>query len=354
MVVFLRFVFLNAQNPQATQTGRSQKPINSAEAQEYLFCFWNVENLFDDKDDKRNNIDEAYDNPFAQDQNLRNLKYDRIAKALLKLNDGKGPDIIACAEVESVRAADLLKTTLNGLIKDDKLKYTAVAMQNIDGGRHIGTCVLSRVPLDVRATRLVRKPLRILETHLVVNGHNLCVLSCHWTSQLKQNDGSTGDDGRNKYANALYARFRELNEKNIKTDVLFCGDFNDSPNADPIVKNLGAIADITKVKPTADEPMLLNLMAGKDPAKFGTIWYDGKPLIYDQIIASPGLLDQEGWSVDPKSITVETKDLIRTGARRREPWRFGNPEWNMRDEERGYADHFPVTVKLKVAGQVKK
>lgn len=319
---------------------------------EFLFCFWNVENLFDDKDDKRNSIDEEYDNPFAENKELRELKYDRIASALLKMNDGHGPDVIACAEVESVRAADLLKDTLNAKLKadkqDDKYQYKQVVMQPIDGGRHIAPCVISRVNVDVRSVKLLKKPLRILEAHLYVNQKDLCIIASHWTSQLKQRDGSDGDSGREKYAVAIYERFRELNEKSTDTDFLVCGDFNDTPDADPIFKGLGAIGDAAKVKPTKDEPFMLNLMNGKDPKNYGTLWYGGKPLIYDHICVSPGMLDGKGWSVDPKSVATVTDGLMRKGATRREPWRFGNPDDKVKDADRGYADHFPVVVKLKV------
>lgn len=325
---------------------------------EFLFCFWNVENLFDDKDDKRREVDEEFDNPFAEDAKLRELKYDRIASALLSMNGGKGPDVIACVEVESVRAADLLKTTLNDKLKaakqDDKLLYKHVLMQNIDGGRHIAPCVISRVNVDVRNVKLLRKPLRILETHLYVNQKDLCVIASHWTSQLKQRDGSDGDEGREKYAVAIYERFRELNKKDADTDFLVCGDFNDTPDADPVVKALGAIGDPTKLRPKDEEPFLLNLMNGKDPAKFGTLWYSGKPLIYDHICVSAGMLDGKGWSVDPKSVATYTDGLTRKGATRREPWRFDSPKKDVKDDARGYADHFPVVVKLKVEAAVKK
>lgn len=336
---------------QAKPTAPASSTVTDGE-NEFLFCFWNVENLFDDKDDKRREVDEEFDNPFAEDAKLRELKYDRIASALLSMNGGKGPDVIACVEVESVRAADLLKTTLNDKLKaakqDDKLQYKHVLMQNIDGGRHIAPCVISRVNVDVRNVKLLKKPLRILETHLYVNQKDLCIIASHWTSQLKQRDGSDGDEGREKYAIAIYERFRELNKKDTGTDFLVCGDFNDTPDADPIFKGLGAIGDVTKVKPTDDEPFLLNLMHGKDPKNFGTLWYNGKPLIYDHVCVSPGMLDDKGWSVDPKSVATYTDGLTRKGATRREPWRFDSPKKDIKDDARGYADHFPVVVKLKV------
>jgi hypothetical protein len=329
------------------------------EAQEYLFCFWNVENLFDDKDDKRNSTDEPYDNAYADNAKILKLKLDRLATTIIAMNGGVGPDIFAGAEVESIRAAELLKDALNAKLKDakkdDKYQYDQVLMVNLDAGRHIAPCVITRVPVDVRGTKLNKAAkLRILETHLLVNGHDLTLMASHWTSQLKQRDGSDGDSGREKYAKILFDRFYELAKMDVDVDYLICGDFNDSPDADPIVKDLGAIADRTKVKPTNDPknlPYLLNLMAGKDPAKFGTIWYNGKPLIYDQICVSPGLLDKQGWSVDTDSVATITKDLTRPGSTRREPWRFSDPDRDLKDSDRGYSDHFPVTVKLKVAAK---
>ena len=320
---------------------------------EVLFCWWNVENLFDDKDDKRGTIDEEFDNPFAQNETLRDLKYDRVASALLKMNGGVGPDIIALCEVESVRSGDILKGVLNKKLKDakadDKLQYVNLMMKNVAAGRHIAPCVITRLPVTPQLTRLVGGgSLRILESHISVNGHDLCILASHWTSQLKQKDGGDGDSGREKYAIKLYEAFREMNKKNNDADVLVCGDFNDSPDADPIMKLLGALADKSKVKPSADDPPFLNLMAGKDPAKFGTLFYNGKPLIYDHICASPGLLDGNGWSVEPDSVSVPTEGLTRVGATKRQPWRFDNPGREMKDSERGFSDHFPVLVRLKV------
>lgn len=319
---------------------------------EVLFCHWNVENLFDDQEDKRNNIDAEFDKPFAADEKLRDLKYDRIASALLRMNDGVGPDIIALCEVESVRAGEILKGVLNRKLKetkaDDKLQYANIIMKNLNAGRHIAPCIITRLPTVPQLTKLHGANLRILEGHVLVNGHDLCILASHWTSQLQQKGGGNGETGRDKYAVELYKTFREMNKKNQDVDVIVCGDFNDDPDAEPVVKVLGAIADKAKVKPTADEPFFLNLMAGKDPTKFGTLYYKGKPHIYDHICVSPGMLDGKGWSADVDSVTTFTEGLTRPGATRREPWRFESPAHKVKDADRGYSDHFPVLVRLKV------
>lgn len=320
------------------------------QVRELVFGFWNVENLFDDKNDKRNSIDEQYDNPFADKKDLRELKLERIATAILRMNDGKGPDILACCELESVRSLELLQGALNARIDDPKKKYTSLAMRNLDAGRHIAPGVLSRLPLSQQRTRMLggRSPLRILETHLYVNNHDLCIVASHWTSKLKQADGSDGESGRFKYASTIYDAYKSLADKNPDVDYLLCGDFNDTPEARTLTHDLGSIADIKKVKSGGEYPALLNLMAGKSADRFGTIFYNGKPYIYDHICVSRGLLDDAGWSADPDSIRTHADGLIRTGATRREPWRFGDPDRNLRNAERGYSDHFPVSVKLKV------
>jgi endonuclease/exonuclease/phosphatase family metal-dependent hydrolase len=316
---------------------------------QYLFCFWNVENLFDDKvDPGRRSADKGYDEAFGEDSKLRQEKYDRIASALLRMNDGRGPDIFAFAEVESVRAADLLRGVLNAKLSaakaDPKLQYTQVSMKNIgnDAGRHISTGVITRLPVAHQLTRVHGRNLRILETHLVVNGADLTVMSSHWTSQLAQRDGGVGDAGREKYAVAIYDAYVAATKRNPAVDFLVCGDFNCTPESDVVRNVLGGLSDRTKL---TNPPAFLNLFAGKDPNKFGTLWYSGKPLIYDQICVSPGLLDANGWACDPDSVRSVSEGLTQPGGTRRQPWRFGDPQ-NSPVGGRGYSDHFPVTVRL--------
>lgn len=317
----------------------------------FLFCFWNVENLFDDRDDDRREIDEAYDNPFAAEAALREQKLDHLADALLQMNSGKGPDVLACCEVESVRAAELLQAKLNQRLDaahaDPNLHYTQVAMKNVNGGRHIAPCVITRLNVAHTSTQLHGRLLRILETRLVVNGHELALVASHWTSQLTQRDGSNGASGRDKYAALVHDVYADLVRRDPAADFLACGDFNCAPDSDPITSGLHATADRSNLLPPNAPPRLLNLFAGKPADQYGTLWYGGKPLIYDQICVSPGMLDGAGWGCDPDSARTVTAGLTRPGTTRREPWRFGDPA-RPPVGGRGFSDHFPVTVTLKL------
>jgi hypothetical protein len=302
-----------------------------------------MENLFDDKDDRRRSVDEPYDNWFAEDADARKAKYAKLAGWLLKQNNGIGPDVIVGNEIESRRAAELLQAELNAGLPADAVKFDHVAMEELDGGRHIAPCVISRYPLS--GAKLLGSRLRILEVRVKANEHELVLVASHWTSQLSDK-GDKEDAGRNKYATIIHDAYAAALKANPKLDYLVCGDFNDSPGAESVANRLHLTDDAELVKSSANPPRLFGPLSGKDPLKFGTHYYSG-PLIYDQVGVSPGMLDEEGWGYVADSAQVPTEGLTRAGTKVRRPWRFGSR--TDKAVERGFADHFPVVVTLKVA-----
>ena len=284
-----------------------------------------------------------YDSWFVNDPEARKLKYQRLTEALLKLNNGVGPDIVVGNEIESYRAAELLKDSLNANLPSGAAKYDYIAMIELDAGRHIAPCVISRFPLT--GAKLLGKRQRILEVHVVVNGHDLHVIGSHWTSQLSDK----GDDqtrGRFAYAHTIHAAYEEAIRANPKVDFLICGDLNDTPEAPSVASHLHLTADSSSVTSESKPPKLFAPLSGKSPSEYGTHYYN-RPVIYDHIGLSPGLLDNDGWSYIADSVRVPTEGLIRSGSRTRKPWRFGSK--NDDANGRGYSDHFPVVAKLKVA-----
>src|SRR5262245_37327786 len=64
----------------------------SGGSHEYLFCFWNVENFFDDQRDGRTGPgDKEYDGWYADHPEMLQLKLAKLTEALLKMNSGRGP-----------------------------------------------------------------------------------------------------------------------------------------------------------------------------------------------------------------------------------------------------------------------
>jgi endonuclease/exonuclease/phosphatase family metal-dependent hydrolase len=332
--VVLALTACNSAAPEPSSSG----PAAAGAPGKYLFCSWNVENLFDDKDDGRKGPgDREYDPLFANNPELLRLKLSKLSEALVKMNGGRGPDILAVVEVESVRAAELLQKALNDRLERG-LHYKNVLMKEVAGGRHIAPAILTRLPVDRGRTKLLGKRQRILQGVVTVNGHDLYVIASHWASRLEK--GS--EKRRASYAEAIYGRVRELYTANPRVDVIVCGDFNDTPSDDSVVKSLHATGDRQAVRKSGAEPKLLNLFARKDADEgFGTHYYR-RWFIFDQIIVSPGMLDARGWSCDPDTArTVQNLTADKHG----HPWRFGGED----TKSRGYSDHFPVTVQLQVA-----
>src|SRR6516165_7272483 len=234
-------------------TPAAKVAINSS-TDGYLFCFWNLENFFDDKNDGR-----------------------------------RGPGILAMAEVESVRAGELLQNALNEKLVDPSLHYTNLLMKEVSSGRHIATAILTRLPVAKNKTRLQGKRQRILQGHIVVDGRELVVFASHWTSRMRP--GS--ERGRADYGDSIYGAVRAMIKSNPAVDVLVCGDFNDTPQDDSVVHHLHAVADAQSVLRGSEPPLLYNLMGDKNPANFGTLYFS-KWFIFDQLVVSPGMLDNAG------------------------------------------------------------
>lgn len=334
--LILLIALLIALFEQAMERPRQAPPVAPGG---YQFAFWNVENLFDDVDDDRTAPgDREYDEWLSKNPDLLKRKLAKLAEAILQLNDGKGPDLLGIVEVESERAADLLRLALNAKLPAE-LHYEKPVMKEVRAGRHIAPALITRLPVVRDRTRLLDKRLRILEAHVVANDQPLTVIVSHWSSRIRE----SGEQGREKYANKIYGRAQAIWREDPLADILICGDFNDTPDDASVSENLRATGDPQKVKAAGSRLALFNLFAGKDPAEYGTLYHSGW-FIFDQIVVSPGMLDNRGWSCDVDSVR-SVKSLVRPADKLRRPWRFGSPK---EKSPRGYSDHFPVTVQLRV------
>ena len=133
----------------------------------------------------------------------------------------------------------------------------------------------------------------------MVNGHDLVVLATHWTSRVSDAEG----EGRDKYADVVYGRYRGMYKSNPKVAFLVCGDFNDPPDDESVTKHLHAIGDAAKVKAAGDPPFLFNLFGDKKyyDGSRGSHNYKNKWMTFDQIAVSPAMLDGDGWTCETET-----------------------------------------------------
>ena len=289
-----------------------------------VFCVWNMENLFDDKEDHRPRPDGEYDDWFARDAETRKLKYQHLTEALLKMNGGIGPDIIVGNEAESVRSAELLQESLNSNLPAGS-RYEHIAMKELgNAGRHIAPCVISRFPLD--RVKVLGHRERILEVHVTINGHDLFLVASHWTSQLSD-DGSRKQGGRNglRRATVIAEVYHEAILGLIRRLISWCvATSTTRPQSESVHRTLHMISDYRQVTADAKPPKLFGLLAGKSPNDFGTIYYK-KPLIYDHIGFSPGMFDNQGWGLRSDIGYVPTEcGLIEPGNKGSTPLALGS------------------------------
>jgi endonuclease/exonuclease/phosphatase family metal-dependent hydrolase len=319
-------------------------PAQPPKPRPYLFAFWNVENLFDDRPDpKREGVDREFDAWFARDKEALSHKLERIGDVLLskEMNGGVGPDILALAEVESLRAVELVKDALNRRIRDKKLHYGHAVYRDPQGLRSIATALISRVPV-VGTPRVLGRSQRILEVRLSENKHELTVIISHWTSRVSDKIGK----GRSNYARVIHADFQAAYRKNPAVDYLVCGDFNDTPTDAAVERDLGAVGDLNKVLSLRknDPPLLFNPFAALAAKNKGTHYFGDRAYVFDNVCLSPGLLDGEGWGYVKDSARIVEKLTFRG-----RPDRFGGPADRRPWRNRGASDHYPVTIELRVA-----
>lgn len=328
---------------------RVQAPEPAPASAEYLFCFWNTENFFDNRvNGWRNEPDKDFDRWFGDDKAVFEQKVKNLTAVLAALNDGKGPDILALAEVEAdSKAAESLMESLNKAIKPDAPPYRHILMKNPHGGRNIVTAILTRLAVVADRTQLIGKRHRILEGHIEVEGRDLAVLATHWTSRVSDKTG----EGRDKYADQIYGRFSAMFKANPDVSLLVCGDFNDNPDNASVTEHLHATGDLEGVK--ANRPWLYDLFANqcaeKKSAGFGTHFYRGKAFCFDHLVVSPGMVNgRGGWQC-----LVETAEIVKhrfvvpRGRNKGHPLAFGTEKEKVPLSERGVSDHLPVTVRLR-------
>jgi endonuclease/exonuclease/phosphatase family metal-dependent hydrolase len=308
----------------------------AASEEGYLFCTWNVENLFDDRDDPQNrDPDEDW---FALHPKAVHEKVELLARALLMQNDGRGPDILALVEVENRRAVELLREALNSALPSP-WQYTGLIHRDNVSGRRIEPAILTRLAIRDDLTRTFGTR-RILEGQLEAEGVPLTVLVSHWTSRLR--DGN--EEKREAYADVLYEAVLERLQRDPSADILLAGDFNDEPHDSSLIEHLNTTNNPAEVREGDARPRLLDLTARLDPTTSGTYYYNGRWEILDHVIASPGLLDPAGWFVRIGSVRVVNDRSLSFGRDRR-PRRFGGPS---NPNPRGPSDHFAVTVRLRL------
>jgi len=362
----------------------------------YTFVSYNVENLFDlDGEavfEDYTTLDKDGNSQYSPEDVYN--KISNIVSVLKKYNDGKGPDVVAFAELESdftpshrnvetkkflekwanTTFKKMLLEDLNEEIQDIPSEFLLLKALNDEGLTGydfvIGyseitnkgpinvqkNAVFSILPINRDKSRLipVKGARPIVEAWLDVNGSPLVVFANHW----KSGAGSTKMEViRVGNAESLQARLSELRKAHPDLDFILAGDFNESYNQHLLMKDAPVIAlrDVLKVggnemsiaENTSDS--LYNLWYEFSYDKRGSEAYRGELGTLMNIIIPSAMYNETGVFYKDNSFSVGAFAGMNVY-----DFAFIPKRWDSYGYGSGYSDHLPISMQFSVTDSKKK
>lgn len=314
----------------------------------YSVAFYNLENLFD----TINNPD-TNDEEFLPDGTYRwgALKYqnklEKLAYTIGKLATDKfcpqGPAVIGVSEIENRQVLeDLIKTGELANRNYDIVHFDSPDRRGVDVGMlydrnqfEVDTAISARLYMECAPNSLTRDQLLVSgrlageRVHIIVN---------HWPSRL---GGEKESRCRREAAAALSKHLADsVLAADPQSKVIIMGDLNDDPNNKSCSEVLGAVKEQDDVK----EGGYFNTMWKLYDEGFGTLGYQGKWNLFDQMIVSANLVGKDRSTLKYFKSEIFNKDFLRqsTGKYKGYPKRTHAQGRYLN----GYSDHFPVIIYL--------
>jgi predicted extracellular nuclease len=319
-------------------------PWKNAAYRNMSVVFYNVENLFDLENEPGKN-----DGEFTPEgeKNWDMIKYQKkladISRVISGINEGDLPEIVGLCEVENEQV--LAELVMTGLLANGKYKvvhHESPDFRGID-------CALIYRPEEFKVTDHFAVPVRfeddpgsVTRDILYVKGRTrnreeFHIFVNHWPSRI--GGVAQTESKRIAVARILKGKIDSVLAASSKAHIIVMGDMNDDPDNKSLLEVLNA------QPPSTTGATLVNLMFPDFKEGRGTYNYRGNWNMLDNLIVSPGLLDDRGFRC------VEEKGHIF-----REEWM----EYKNRDGEispnrtyggpnyyGGVSDHFPVYFRLK-------
>ena len=252
--------------------------------------FYNVENFFDTvKDPTTNDRDFTPDGSMHWTFSRYIDKRNNIFRVIANVGEWDPPALVGLVEIEN-------RNVLDDLVKNTALaKYPyRIIHKDSPDPRGIDVALLYRSDylkctgqqfIRVRFSDNRKRTRDILYATFCTNKNDtLHVFVNHWPSRvggIRQTE-----PGRILAASLVRQKVDSIFSSNSLANIVITGDLNDSPLDKSLTSELRALSDTAKAKPSA----LFNLTAYKMKESTGTIKYQGKWSVYDQMIVSGGLL----------------------------------------------------------------
>ncbi|MCM1309939.1 MAG: endonuclease/exonuclease/phosphatase family protein [Bacteroides sp.] len=325
----------------------------------YGVAFYNLENLFDTI-----NSNDSYDleyspsgakqwNTHKYKSKIHNLAY-AISQMTSKTTP-KGPAIIGVSEIEN-------ESVLIDLVNDPQIRawnlqiadyHNSPDRRGVDVGllynpRFFRLESVTNHRLKIDSYESFRTRDQMCVTGMLGN-RRVSVIVNHWPSRLGGQEQSSylreaAADLSKHIADSIWA---------VDPDrgIFIMGDLNDDPDDRSVAKNVGAVKHPKDAKPHGFYNPFWSILRDKG---VGTLAYNGNWNLFDQILISGNLLEENSTALDLQYFKTQVHNhtflIDPNGKRQGYPLRtFASGAWLD-----GYSDHFPTEVFLKQAVPAKK
>lgn len=310
-------------------------------SQAYTIAFYNLENLFDTKDDP-NTLDNDFTPKGIKNWNFGRYKrkIKKLGSVLVQLGTEKSyhsPAIIGVVEVEN-------ETVLVDLVNTNNLKNEHYGIVHYDSPdeRGIDVALLYKkelfellhsetFALYLNAENGERDYTRdVLMVKGNLNGELVYILVNHWPS--RRNGFDLTEEKRIKAAELVSEITYKIYNETKDAKIIIMGDFNDDPTSTSVKKHL--------VNDTFYNPMERLINTGNGTLNYKSTWH-----LFDQIIFSKNFISVEQNKHSFKYAEVFDKTFLKEwkGKYKGNPFRTFIGKWY----QGGFSDHFPVYVYLK-------
>lgn len=345
LILTVLLVVINNSNAQNNKTKTTDK--------EYYVAgvgFYNLENLFDTiVDPDTNKIlqdDFTPKGKKAWTSKRYHEKLVNLSKVISELGTEVNPDglaILGVAEIEN-------KSVLEDLVKESSIAsrnyqivhYESPDRRGIDVGLLYNPSYFKVESSQVYTLKMPDNDNFFTRDQLVVNGYLndelVHVIVAHWPSR------SGGQKRSAPKRNAAGQLARSIIDSIQKTEpnakIMFMGDLNDDPTNASVKKHLNTVAK----KEDAKGKLLFNPMESFYKKGVGTLAWRDTWNLFDQIVISSGLVDEDYSSYKYYKTKVYSKPYMKQSSGRYQGYPFRSYAGG--SYAGGYSDHFPVYLYL--------
>lgn len=301
--------------------------------------FYNLENLFDTVNDPEIN-DEEYlvEGDRQWNEERYQNKLNNMSRVIADM--ANGPDIVGLCEIENRKVLeDLVQTENLRLKRYQIIHFNSPDYRGIDVGLIYKQGIFT--PFDVRTIKFNDpsdpefKTRDILWVKGLYHKDTLHVVVNHWPSRR-----GGKEDKRILAAEILRRSIDSVQNVNPDAKIVLMGDFNDDPSNKSVKKVL--MADDKEKK--LEKGMMFNAAGSTFKQGYGTLYYRGAWNLFDQIIISQSLLEDNATNYHyiPDSFRVFAADYMQVpkGDDKGAPLRT----FSYGVYKNGYSDHYPSII----------